>query len=126
MAPLNIQPQWMINERREIIKKNRLTHGQSLEWEKSGSSINSRTDTTQLQQRKFGKFLLKLISWVVAAFKKYPNWRIMAKEDDFKSAYWNLHLHSKTAAKTATQLPELELAMMSLQLTFGGAPGLYK
>ncbi len=41
MAPLNIQPKWMINERREIIKKIRLTQGESLEWEKSGSSINS-------------------------------------------------------------------------------------
>ena len=41
MAPLNIQPQWRINEEREIIKKDRLTYDQSFEWEKSGSSVNS-------------------------------------------------------------------------------------
>jgi hypothetical protein len=84
MAPLNIQPQWTINERGEIIEKDRLTHDQSFEWEKSGFS------------------------------------------DDFKSAYQRLHLHSKTAVKAVTQLPELELALMSCQLTFGGAPGPYK
>ena len=50
----------------------------------------------------------------------------MAKKDDFKSAYQRLHLHSKTAVKAVTQLPELELALMSCQLTFGGAPGPYK
>jgi hypothetical protein len=41
MAPLNIQTQWTINEHREIIEKDRLTHNQSFEWEKSGSSVNS-------------------------------------------------------------------------------------
>jgi hypothetical protein len=50
----------------------------------------------------------------------------MAKKDDFKSAYQRLHLHSETATKAVTQLPELELALMSLRLTFGGAPSPYK
>ena len=50
----------------------------------------------------------------------------MAKKDDFKSAYRRLHLHSETTLRAATQLPELELAMISLRLTFGGAPGPYK
>ncbi len=53
-------------------------------------------------------------NWAVAARKKYPNQRIMAKKDDFKVAYCHLHLHSKTAVKTVMQLPELDLAMMSL------------
>jgi hypothetical protein len=83
MAPLNIQPQWTINGQGEIVEKDRLTHDQSFEWEKSGSSVNSRTDTSQLQQCKFGKCLLRLINWAVAARKKYPNRRIMAKKDDF-------------------------------------------
>ncbi len=38
MAPLNIQTQWTIGE---IIEKDRLSHDQSFEWEKSGSSGNS-------------------------------------------------------------------------------------
>ncbi len=41
MAPLNIQMQWTINEHREIIEKDRLTHDQSFDWEKSGSNVNS-------------------------------------------------------------------------------------
>jgi len=126
MAPLNIQPQWTINERGEIIKKDRLTHDQSFEWERSELSVNSRTDTSQLQQCKFGKCLLRLINWAVSARKKYPNRRIMAKKDDFKSAYRHLHLHSETALRATTQLPELELALISLRLTFGGAPGPYE
>jgi hypothetical protein len=113
----------MINERGEIIEKDRLTHDQSFEWEKTGSSVNSQTDTSQLQQCKFGKCLLRLINWAVAAHKKYPNQQIMAKKDDFKSACCHPHLHSKTTVKTVMQLPELDLAMMSLWLTFGGAPG---
>ena len=126
MAPLNIQPQWTINGQGEIVEKDRLTHDQSFEWEKSGSSVNSRTDTSQLQQCKFGKCLLRLINWAVAACIKYPNLRIMVKKDDFKSAYRHLHLHSETATKVVTQLPELGLAPMSLRLTFGGAPSPYK
>ncbi len=102
MAPLNIQPQWTINEHGEIIEKDRLTHDQSFEWEKSGYSVNSQTNTSQLQQCRFGKCLLRLINWAVAARKKYPNRRIMAKKDDVKLAYHRLHLHSKTAVKTVT------------------------
>ncbi len=62
----------------------------------------------------------------MVARRKYPNQWIMAKKDDFKSAYCCLHLHRKTAVKMVTQLLELELAMMSLGLTFGGAPSLYE
>ena len=41
LAPLNIQAQNTINERGEIIPKNRLTHDQSWKWQ-SGTSVNSR------------------------------------------------------------------------------------
>jgi hypothetical protein len=126
MAPLNIQLQWTINTLREIIEKDRLTHDQSFEWTKSSTSVNSQTDTDLLQQCKFGKCLLRLINWVVAARRKYPNWRILTKKDDFKSAYCQMHLNWETAARTVTQLPENDLALMSLRLTFGGLPGLFE
>jgi hypothetical protein len=73
MVPLNIQMPWTINECVEIIEKDRLTQDKSFKWEKSGSSANSQTDTSQLQQCKFGKCLLRLINWVVTAQRKYPN-----------------------------------------------------
>jgi hypothetical protein len=45
MAPLNVQMQWTINERGEIIEKDRLTHNQSFEWEKSGSRGETHEQT---------------------------------------------------------------------------------
>ena len=84
--------------------------------------LNLNKKITQLQQCKFGKCLLRIINWAVAARRKYPNQWIMVKKDDFKSAYHHFHLHSKTTVKMAMQLAELKLAVMSLRLTFGGAP----
>ncbi len=37
-----------------------------------------------------------------------------------------MHLHHETAVKTVTQIPELNLALMSLHLTFVGVPGPYE
>jgi hypothetical protein len=51
---------------------------------------------------------------------EYPNHRILAKNNDFKLAYCQLHLHWKTTSKTVTQLPGIDLALMSLKLPFGG------
>ena len=34
-----------------------------------------------------------------------------------------MHLNWEIAARKVTQLPEINLALMSLQLTFGGLPG---
>jgi hypothetical protein len=62
MAPMNIQPQWTINEWGEIIEKDWFTHDQSFEWKKLGTSVNSRTETSQLQQCKFEKCLIRLLN----------------------------------------------------------------
>ncbi len=53
LAPLNIQAQNTINERGEIIPKNRLTHDQSWKWQ-SGTSVNSRVDANKLMPCYFG------------------------------------------------------------------------
>jgi hypothetical protein len=60
------------------------------------------------------------------ARRRFPNKRILAKKDNVKSAYRWMHLHHEMAVKTVTQFPELNLALMSLRLTFGGMPGPYK
>ena len=54
LAPLNIQVQNTINERGEIIPKNRLTHDQSWKWQ-SGTSVNSRVDTDKLMPCYLGR-----------------------------------------------------------------------
>jgi hypothetical protein len=86
-------------------------------------SVNSRIDTNLLKQCKFGKCLSGLINWAVASRRKFPNKRILAKRDNVKSTNCQMHLHHETAVKIATQIPELNLALMSLHLTFSGAPG---
>jgi hypothetical protein len=39
--------------------------------------------------------------------KKILHQIILAKKDDVKSAYCQMHLHHETAVKTVTQIPEL-------------------
>ena len=114
MAPLNIQAQRSINEQGKIIPKDRLTHNQSYKWKTPGISVNSRCNPSTLQHCMFGKCLLRLINWTVAAHWKYPNCKIFAKKDGFKSAYCCCHLHWLTACKTVTQIEELLLAIMNL------------
>jgi len=85
-APLNIQAQNTINERGEIIPKNRLTHDQSWKWQ-SGTSVNSRVNKDELMPCYFGRTMGRLIKWVVAARKLYPNKRILATKLNVKAAY---------------------------------------
>jgi hypothetical protein len=50
---LNIQLQETINERGEIIPKNRMTHDQSWKWQ-LGTSVNSRVNKEQQMPCYFG------------------------------------------------------------------------
>ncbi len=61
MAPMNIQPKWTINEWGENIEKDWLTHDQSFEWKILGRSVNSRTETSQLQQSEFRNCLIRFL-----------------------------------------------------------------
>jgi len=56
----------------------------------------------------------------------YPDKQILATKIDYKSAYWRGHLHWSMALKTCTQLPDNEFAIITLRLTYGGAPCPYK
>ena len=98
LAPLNIQAQNTINERGEIIPKNRLTHDQSWKWQ-SGTSVNSRVIKDELMPCYFGRALRRLINWVVAAQKLYPNKRMLATKLDVKAAYRRCHLNAATAVQ---------------------------
>ena len=125
MAPMNIQRQDTIDESGRIVPKDRLTHDQSYQWS-SGTSVNSRVDKEQLQRCMFGGALRRICNWAVAARRKYPGHRILVSKVDYKSAYRRCHLNGETAIQTCTQLPDLELAIIALRLTFGGAPGSYE
>ena len=122
MAPMNIQKQNTIDEFGRIMERDRLTHNQSYKWG-SGTSVNSRVDKGPLLPCMFGACLKRLINWTVAARRKYPDTRILASKIDYKSAYRRCHLNARTAIQTSTQLPDLNLLIIALRLTFGGAPG---
>jgi hypothetical protein len=66
--------------------------------------------------------LVRLLSWIVAARQKFPNKSIVIQKIDIKLAYQRCHLNTATAIQTITQLPDEELAIIMLRLTFGGAP----
>jgi hypothetical protein len=53
------------------------------------------------------------VNWAVAVRRKYPGQRILAPKIDYKSAYNQGILHSMTALKTATQLPDNAIAIIT-------------
>jgi hypothetical protein len=121
LAPLNIQVQSTISEWGENISKDRLRHNQSWKWQ-SKTSVNSRVEKEKLMPCYFERAIKRLINWAVAAHRKYPNKRILTTKLDIKAAYRRCHLNVMTAIQTCTQLSTEGLALMMLQLTFGGTP----
>ena len=122
VPPLNIAEQNTINERGEIIPSKRLTHNQSMVYKSSNTSVNSRVIKEKLCPIMYGHALLRLIHYIVACRRKFPNKKIMLSKFDLKSAYRRCHMDYDTAIQSVTQDPELDIAMLTLRLTFGGAP----
>jgi hypothetical protein len=67
-----------------------------------------------------------LLCWIVAVRRKFPKAPIALQKIDIKSAYRRCHLNAITAMQTITQLPDNELGIIMLCLTFGGAPCPFK
>jgi len=121
MAPMNVIRQNTIDETGRIVEKDRLTHDQSYRWN-SGSSVNSRVRKEDLPPCLFGGVIRRIINWAVAARAKFPSLPILAGKFDFRHAFRRLHLAPETAVQSFTQLPDEQVAVMMLRLTFGGAP----
>ena len=121
LAPLNIQAQNTIDEFGNIVKKDRLTHDQSFDFSEK-SSVNSRVAKEELQPCRYGHCIKRIVNWLVAARRKHPNRKILCQKVDIKSAYRRMHLSWNTAIQTCTQLPEKDIALIALRLSFGGAP----
>jgi hypothetical protein len=120
LAPMNIMHQFTLNASGDIVDKERLTHDQSFKWQ-SGTSVNSRVDKDKLQGCMYGRCLMRLLCWIVAARRQFPIKPIVLQKVDVKSAYQRCHLNAVTAIKTITQLTEDELCIIMLRLTFGSA-----
>ena len=121
IAPMNIADQHSINERGEIIAKKRLTHNQSYKFS-SGTSVNSRVIKEDLQDCMYGSCLFRVIHEILNMRSRYPDKRVLLQKVDWKAAYRRSHLNWQTAIQTITQSVEMDLAFLSLRLTFGGAP----
>lgn len=121
LAPMNIADQNTINERGEIVAKKRLTHNQSYKFS-SGTSVNSRVIKDDLQDCMYGSCLFRIIHEILNLRAKHPHKRVLLQKIDWKAAYRRSHLNWKTAIQTITQSVEMDLAFLSLRLTFGGAP----
>ncbi len=119
MAPLNVAPQHSIDEYGNVVEKDRLTHDQSWKWG-SETSVNSRVKDETNLPCIFGHALNRLINKTVALRLKYPNARIFCSKMDYKSAFRRMHLHWLTALRSCIQLPEEDIAIIALRLTFGG------
>ena len=66
------------------------------------------------------------MNWTVSARKKFPGKKVISSKIDYNSAYRRCHLNVNTEIQTFTQLPEEDLAIVALRLTFGGDPGPYE
>ena len=69
----------------------------------------------------YGNVLLRLIHYIVACRRKFPNKKILLSKSDLKSAYRHYHMDYDTAIQSVTQNSELDITMLTLRLTFGGA-----
>jgi hypothetical protein len=72
LAPMNIMHQFTLDASRDIVDKERLTHNQSFKWQ-SGTLVNKRVIKEELQRCMYGQCLMRLLSWIVAAQRKFPN-----------------------------------------------------
>ena len=72
LAPMNIMHQFTLDASGDIVDKEQLTHDQSFKWQ-SGTSVNKRVIKEELQQCMYGRCLMRLLSWIVAARRKFPN-----------------------------------------------------
>ncbi len=102
-----------------------LTHDQSFKWQ-SRLSVNRRVIQDGLQCCMYGRCLMRLLCWIVAARRKFPKEPIALQKIDIKSTYRQCHLNAITAMQTITQLPDNQLEIIMLRLTLGGTPCPFK
>eukprot|EP00957_Ditylum_brightwellii_P210893 15365526-Ditylum_brightwellii.AAC.1 len=89
-------------------------------------SINSRVEKGKLLPCMFGYCILFLLNWAVTAQRTYPSTPILASKIGYKSVYKRKHINTRVAMQTCTQLPEEDIVIIALCLTFGGSHGPYK
>jgi hypothetical protein len=86
LALMNIMHQFTLDAGGDILDKERLTHDKSFKWQ-SGTLVNCRVDKNKLQRCMYGRCLMRLLCWIVAARRKFPNKSIVLQKIDAKLVY---------------------------------------
>ena len=122
LAPHGLTSQHTINDREEILSKNRITHDLSFPCKVSFNSINNRIEDDLLVPCLFGKPMNRCIHYIIECRQRNPKNIIWLAIEHYKSAYRRSHLHPEVSVKSMTPLPHptLDMIIMFLRMTFGG------
>ena len=123
MAPMGVAVHMGISADGTYIPKERVTHDLSFPGSATGSSINSRLLSDEMEPCMFGHMFLRLLHYIIHLRQHYPTKKIWLRKEDFKSAYRRLHVNAVSAWKSVVQMniEGNELLLVSLRLPFGGA-----
>jgi hypothetical protein len=119
IAPMGIAHQWQAHEDGSRTPKYRLTHDQSFEAS-IGESVNKRVNKEKLDELYYGHSLCRLLHYIISLRTHFPTTKILIAKTDFKGAYRRVTLHGDTAPRCT--VINGDIALVSLRLTFGGAP----
>jgi hypothetical protein len=120
IAPVGLAEQQSINERGELIPKQRLTHDQSFNVVPGTCrSVNDRICFDALTPCRYGHALLRFIHVIIALRSRHPHEHILLTKVDLKAAYRRLHYSAAMAVQACVLVSNLLL--VALRLTFGGA-----
>ena len=72
LAPHSLTSQYSINDREEILSKDRITHDLSFPGRASFNSINNRTEDDSLVPCLFGKTMSRCIRYFIGCKQKHP------------------------------------------------------
>ena len=104
VAPMNITKQFTLDAGGEIVDKECLTHDQSFRWQ-SGLSVNRRVIRDGLQRCMYGRCLMQLLCWIVAARRKFPKAPIILQKIDINQPTGNAILTPSLQCKPSHSYP---------------------
>ena len=119
VAPLGLVSQATINDRGEVIPKDRITHDQSFNYS-ANNSVNSRVIPESLTPCRYGTALKRLLHYIIDVRRRHPKRRILMTKLDVKAAYRRLHAAADTAVASLVIVGVI--ALMGLRLLFGASP----
>ncbi|KAL7562871.1 hypothetical protein ACA910_000249 [Epithemia clementina (nom. ined.)] len=119
ISPIGVAQHAGIDEKGEIVLKDRLAHDQSFSLG-FAPSINELVDDTNQIDLVFGWCLERIIHQIVALRILHPSERIMICKFDWGSAYRRINGDGTVAASSITMDATGKFANMLFRLSFGG------